>query len=238
MRAGIGLATLLALMALAGALYLLSLPPVGDAPARVAETLASHGGSSIGDRPPYRLGAAVVAVEDEHFYANPFVNVLDGAGRAAVATLHTSGDPGGSTIDQQLAKQLYPEAGGLEGTLHEIGLGVKLALRYPKTRILAMYLDAVYFGHGYWGAEAAAEGYFGLWAGQLDWAEAALVAGLPQAPSAYDPLEHLPRAKARQRHVLDQLVANRYLTRAAASHAYAEALPLLRQPRGRPRVVG
>ena len=215
-----------ALVALAGSLYLLSLPPVGDAPGRVATMLATHGGSSVGDRAPYRLGAAVVAVEDEHFYANPFINVVDGAGRAALATLHTSGDPGGSTIDQQLAKQLYPEAGGLEGTLHEIGLGVKLALRYSKERILAMYLDAVYFGHGYWGAEAAAEGYLGIRASQLDWAEAALLAGLPQAPSAYDPLEHLPRARARQRQVLDQLVANGYLSRAAASRAYAEPLPL------------
>ena len=208
-----------------GLLYMLSLPPVGDAPARVAAILRLHGGSSVGPTPPSRLGQAVVAVEDEHFYSNVVVNVLDGAVRAALATLHTSGDPGGSTIDQQLAKQIYPEAGGLDGTLHEIGMGVKLALRYPKGRILAMYLDAVYFGHGYWGAEAAAEGYFGVAAARLDWAEASLLAGLPQAPSAYDPLEHLQLAKQRQRQVLDQLVVNHVLSPAEAGRAYDETLP-------------
>lgn len=225
-RAALILTGMAGLVVLLGGLYLLSLPPVGDAPVRVAAILAAHGGTSVGSRPPYRLGTAVVVTEDEHFYSNAFVNVIDGAGRAALAALHTSGDPGGSTIDQQLAKALYPEAGGLEGTLHEIGVGLKLALRYPKAQILVMYLNAVYFGHGFWGARAASEGYFGLSPSQLDWAEASLLAGLPQAPSAYDPVEHLSLAKARQRHVLDQLVANHVLSPGAADRAYAERLPL------------
>lgn len=209
-----------------GALYLLSLPAVGDAPRRVADILADHLGRSVGAEPPYRLGTALVDVEDEHFYSNVLVNVGDGAARAALATFHASGDPGGSTIEQQLAKQLYPESGGLEGTLYEIGLGVKLALRYPKRRLLAMYLDAVYFGHGYWGAETAAEGYFGTPASRLDWTQAALLAGLPQAPSAYDPLVHLRLAKQRQEHVLDQLVADHVISPGRAKAAYAEPLHL------------
>ena len=224
MRSVLVLAGLALLLGAAGALYLLSLPAVGDAPARVEAILGVHHATSVGTEPPARFGEAVVAVEDEHFYSNVLLNVVDGAARAALATLHTSGDPGGSTIDQQLAKALYPESGGLEGTLHEIGLGVKLALRYPKARILAMYLNAIYFGQGYWGAEAAAEGYFGRRADQLDWAEAALLAGLPQAPSEYDPIEHLALAKQRQRHVLDQLVANHILTQVQANAAYAEPL--------------
>jgi membrane peptidoglycan carboxypeptidase len=217
---------LVVLGALGGTLYLLSLPSVGDAPARVAAILRAHGGTSVGTIPPYRLGQAVVDVEDENFYSNVFYNVFAGAARAALATLHTSGDPGGSTIDQQLAKQLYPESGGLEGVLHEIGIGVKLDLRFSKPRILAMYLDAVYFGNGYWGAQAAARGYFGANANQLSWAEAAMLAGLPQAPSAYDPVHHLALAKERQRQVLDQLVVNHVLTAAQAAAAYAEPLPL------------
>ncbi len=213
------------LLAVLGVLYVLTLPPVGDAEARVAAVLAAHGAPDQGPPPPLRLGEAVVAVEDEHFYSNFLVNIFDGAGRAALATLHTSGDPGGSTIAQQLAKQLYPESGGLEGTLHDIGLAVKLSLRYSKHQILVMYLNAVYYGNGYWGERAAAEGYFGVTPGHLSWGEAAMLAGLPQAPSAYDPLHHPAAAKARQDHVLDQLVTNHYITAATARAAKAQVLP-------------
>ena len=108
----------------------------------------------------------------------------------------------------------------------QIGLGVKLALGYSKPEILAMYLNAVYYGHGYWGDVAAARGYFGTRPDDLDWAQAALLAGLPEAPSAYDPLEHLRLAKLRQRHVLDRLVVNHFLTAAQANAAYAEPLGL------------
>jgi penicillin-binding protein 1A len=171
---------------------------------------------------PSRLATAVVDVEDEHFYSNVFVNVLAGAGRAALAALHTSQDPGGSTISQQLAKQLY----GAGGTLREIGLGVKLSLHYSHARILQMYLNAVYYGNGYWGDVAAARGYFGKNPGQLDWAQAAMLAGLPQAPSAYDPLQHYALAKLRQRHVLSQLVVNHAITEGQADAAFQEPLGL------------
>ncbi|MGA8340008.1 MAG: biosynthetic peptidoglycan transglycosylase, partial [Solirubrobacteraceae bacterium] len=205
---------LVAVLFAAGIAYLAILPNVGDAPARVNHILAVHHGTSGGPLPPAKLGDAVVAVEDEHFYSNFAINVIDGAGRAAIATLHTDHDPGGSTIEQQLAKQLYGDGTGLFATLKEIGLGVKLALDYPKAQILAMYLNAVYYGHGYWGEVAAARGYLGTHPDNLNWAQAALLAGLPEAPSAYDPLEHLHLAKLRQRHVLDQLVVNHYLSAA------------------------
>jgi membrane peptidoglycan carboxypeptidase len=216
---------ILALLA-AGFGYLESLPGVGDAQARVRLILITHHGVPSGLPPPARLGAAVVAVEDEHFYSNFAVNILDGAGRAALAALHTSGDPGGSTIVQQLAKQLYGRGSGLAGTLREIGLAVKLSLYFPKSTILSMYLNAIYYGNGYWGDGAAARGYFGISPRSLDWAEAAMLAGLPQAPTAYDPLQHLALAKERQRQVLDQLVATHVLTSAQANAAYREALPL------------
>jgi penicillin-binding protein 1A len=103
---------------------------------------------------------------------------------------------------------------------------VKLSLSYPKTRILEIYLNAVYYGHGYWGDVAAAHGYFGTSPNSLDWAQAAMLAGLPQAPSAYDPFEHYALAKQRQRHVLDRLVTNHYLTSAEANAAFAEQLAL------------
>ena len=110
--------------------------------------------------------------------------------------------------------------------LREIGLGVKLSLHYSKPEILAMYLNAVYYGHGFWGSEAAARGYFGVAPERLDWAEAAMLAGLPQAPSAYDPTQHLALAKRRQHHVLEQLVINHVLTPAEAEAAFHEPLRL------------
>jgi penicillin-binding protein 1A len=225
-RGAIVAVALIAAALIVGFAYMLSLPGVGDAEMRVQSILSAHGASDSGLPLPRKLAGAVVAVEDEHFYSNVLVDVLDGAGRAALATLQASHDPGGSTIAQQLAKQLYGHGGGLLATLQEIGLAVKLSLSYPKTRILEMYLNAVYYGHGYWGDAAAARGYFGTSPNSLDWAHAAMLAGLPQAPSAYDPFEHYGTAKQRQRHVLDRLAANHYLTRAEANAAFAEPLSL------------
>jgi membrane peptidoglycan carboxypeptidase len=220
------IAVIVLALALSGVGYELALPSVSDAPARVTAIVRAHHGEVARLPLPTKLAEAVVAVEDEHFYSNVFVNVFDGAGRAALASTGRSGDPGGSTIAQQLAKQLYPHGPGLGGTLEEVGLGVKLSLAYSKAQILEMYLNVVYYGNGYWGDVAAARGYFGTSLDQLTWAEAAMLAGLPQAPSAYDPLEHLALAKQRQRHVLDQLVANHLLTAAQADTAYRASLPL------------
>ncbi|MGH9297975.1 MAG: biosynthetic peptidoglycan transglycosylase [Acidimicrobiales bacterium] len=220
------LGLLLLAFVVAGASYLWSLPVVGDAPARVTRILSEHQAPADPMPPPRRLGEAVVAVEDEHFYSNVVFNTFDGAARAGIATLRRRGDPGGSTIAQQLAKQLWPQAPGLSATLQEIGLGVKLSVAFSKPRILSMYLNAVYYGHGYYGDTAAAKGYFGVPPDRLSWAEASLLAGLLQAPSDYDPFEHLALAKERQRHVLSQLVVNHDLTPAEAAAAYAARLPL------------
>jgi penicillin-binding protein 1A len=222
----LGLFLVLLLLAIAAAVYLATLPGVGDAEARVEALLAREGGRVLPSPPPVRLAAAVVSTEDENFYAIPLFNVAAGAGRAALATIGTSEDPGGSTIAQQLAKRLYPHGGGVWGTLEEIGLGVKLSLAYSHEQVLSMYLNSVYYGNGYWGDAAAARGYFGVSPRRLTWGEAAMLAGLPQAPSAYDPEVHLDRARARQRHVLDQLVVNGHLSAAAAERAYAEPPPL------------
>lgn len=92
--------------------------------------------------------------------------------------------------------------------------------------ILGTYLNAIYYGNGYWGDIAAAQGYFGVSPRHLTWAEAAMLAGLPQAPSAYDPELHFALARRRQRHVLDQLVVNGHLSAPAADRAFREPLPL------------
>ncbi|MFZ0168208.1 MAG: biosynthetic peptidoglycan transglycosylase [Candidatus Dormiibacterota bacterium] len=225
-RVGLGCVGLVVVIILSGLGYFVSLPGVTGAEAKVAAILRAHH-AKLGRLPaPSRLSQAVVAVEDENFYSNALVDVLDGIGRAALASFQGNGDPGGSTIDQQLAKQLYGQGTGLLGQLKDLALGVKLSLTYTHGRILSMYLNAIYYGNHYWGDVAASRGYFGLPPGRLSWGQAALLAGLPQAPSAYDPVLHFDLAKQRQLHVLNQLVANHYLTRAQARIAYSQPLRL------------
>jgi len=216
-----GVLGIILIAAIAGFLYLSSLPGVGDAARRASAATAAHR-EPAGMPAPGRLVAAVVSVEDEHFEDNVAVNVLSGVGRAGLAAVDGGGDPGGSTIEQQLARELYP--GG--STLQDIGLGVKLALRYDKAQIMRMYLNVSYYGHGFWGVAEAARGYFATTPAHLTWAEAAMLGGLLQAPSDYDPLTHYALARGRERHVLRQLVVNHHLTARQATAIFAAPLPL------------
>ncbi len=168
---------------------------------------------------PGRLADAVIATEDEHFTDNVVLNVATGVGRAALAVANGQSNPGGATIDQQLAKALYGDTGGVTGVLRQIGLGIKLGLADSHHALLAMYLNVNYYGNGFWGVRQAAQGYFDAAPSQLSWAQAAMLAGLLQAPSAYDPLLHPQLAGERRRHVLDRLVANGDLTRRQAGAA-------------------
>lgn len=91
-------------------------------------------------------------------------------------------------------------------------LSFKLEAQYTKNQILEMYLSEVYFGHGFYELTAAARGYFGVAPARVTWGQASALAGLVQAPSAYDPYRHLALARSRQRHVMDRLVATKTLT--------------------------
>ncbi|MCW2525866.1 MAG: putative Transglycosylase, partial [Pseudonocardiales bacterium] len=123
------------------------------------------------------------------------------------------------------AKLLYTgEHSGLLVTAEESVLAFKLDTEYSKREILAMYLDAAYYGHGAYGVETASHTYFGLDADQLSWGQASLLAGLVNAPTAYDPTAHLHLARERQAHVLNRLVATHVLTRSQADAAYAQDL--------------
>jgi len=228
-RIAVAVAVLLILLAvalLAGLAYEMSQPSVADAQARVAAIVQTHHGE-LGRLPvPARLAAAAVAVEDDRFYSNVAVNLFYGLGRAALAAAHGNGDAGGSTIAQQLAKQLYGKGSGTDASLEELALGLKLSVSYSRAQVLGMYLNADYYGNGYWGDVAAARGYFGLAPARLSWAQASMLAGLVQAPSAYDPVRHFALAKERQRHVLDRLVATHHLTASQASAAYRAPLHL------------
>jgi membrane peptidoglycan carboxypeptidase len=223
LEAGVALVVLVAV--LFGAAWL-STPGVGDARDRVDAVLAEHGGTPLGEELPARVVAAVVATEDSRFADH---DGLDWRGllRAPLG-LVTGRDLGGSTLDQQLVKNLYQ--GGDDDPVsraRSVALAVKLDAGWSKDDILRMYLDAAYFGHGFWGVTAAGEGYFGLEPGQLSWAQASLLAGLLQAPTAYDPVAHADRAAARQGHVLDRLVDVGALTRAQADDVGRESWDLV-----------
>jgi len=204
---------------------LLATPGVGDAAARVAAHTGT--GELLTGPPPLRVQQALVATEDSRFYSHSGIDVL-GSIRATAGPLLGQSDPGGATLDQQLAKLLY--TGGrrsLPDRIEQVALAVKIDYRYSKPQILRLYLDTAYFGHGYTGITAAARGYFNRSPQNLTWSQASLLAGLVQAPSAYDPLAHYPLARSRQRHVLDRLVATHVLTRTAADAVYAVPLGLV-----------
>ncbi len=204
---------------------LLATPSVGDAAARVAAHTGA--GGLLTGPPPLRVQQALVATEDSRFYSHSGIDVL-GSLRATAGSLLGQSDPGGATLDQQLAKLLY--TGGRRSfadRVEQVALAVKIDHRYSKPQILRLYLDTAYLGHGYTGITAAARGYFNRSPQNLTWSQASLLAGLVQAPSAYDPLAHYPLARSRQRHVLDRLVATHVLTRTAADAVYAAPLALV-----------
>ena len=201
-------------------------PSVQGAEDIIAAELSQHHGVDLGTLPaPDRVGTAVIATEDSRFYAH---HGLDSQGvlRALFGFTRSSQDPGGATLDQQLSKNLYTPHDTTLDKVKQVELSFKLEAEYGKRQILEMYLSSVYYGHGYYGLNAAAKGYFGERPSMLSWAQASLLAGLLQAPSAYDPYTHLARAKSRQRHVLDRLVAVHALLASQADASYRAPLAL------------
>ena len=156
---------------------------------------------------PKALKDAIIATEDTRFYSHYGVDPM-GVARAIYQNFrHGRIVEGGSTITQQLAKVLFltPDK-SLDRKLKEAVLAVELERRYTKDRLLEMYLNQIYFGHGAFGVEAAARTYFGKPVSDLTLAESALLAGLPKAPSTYSPFDRAEAAKRRRSTVLARMV--------------------------------
>jgi penicillin-binding protein 1A len=137
----------------------------------------------------------------------------------------TTGELQGATLEAQLAKLLYlHDESGFWRELKSGVLAYKLDDTYSKQQILSMYLDAAYFGHGAYGVVKASQVYFGVAPDRLSWGQATLLAGLVNAPSAYDPTAHLHLARSRQRHVIDRLVATHVFTKTQGDAVFAEPL--------------
>lgn len=206
-------------------------PSVARAGELVRAELAGHHSAELVALPrPDRVGQALIATEDARFYQTPGIDPVSVA-RVGIAVLTGGSETGGATLEQQLAKNLYSaQSNGVVSKVREAELALKLDAGYSKDQILRLYLADVYFGQGFYGLLAAAQGYFGVMPAQLTWAQASMLAGLVQAPSAYDPLDHLSAGRLRQRHVLDRLVATHVLSAAQADAAFAAPLGL-RSPR-------
>ena len=173
------------------------------------------------------LVRAIIAIEDQRFYDHHGFDVLR-IGSAVLADLrHWGRVQGGSTITQQLARQsfLSPEK-TIRRKLQELVVAARIEQQFSKSRILELYLNKVYFGDGLYGAEAAARGYFGKHASELDVPEAALLAGLVKSPSAYAPTVNRQRAMARRNVVLQAMLDSRAIDHATWQTARASKLAL------------
>ncbi len=184
-------------------------PPVVRILARDGSVLAERGGGDDYvplDLLPRHAVNAVIATEDQRFYEHPGLDPW-GLLRATIANIRSGRFvQGGSTLTQQLAKNLYLTSDRtIARKLEELALAIWLEARLSKADILELYLNRVYLGSGAYGIDAAARRYFGKPAGSLSLAESAVIAGLLKAPSRYSPLASPEIARARGRLVLGQM---------------------------------
>ena len=223
---GLVLALLMLSVIAFGVLFALT-PSVANAPTLARAIAMAHHAAYPGPAVPPLFAESLVATEDHRFYSEPGVDIYAIA-RVTAAQITGHGDQGGATLYQQLAKMLYTSGqSGFSVEVKQVMLGVKLDLAYSKARILRMYADVAYFGHGYYGLAQASCGYFGTLPAGLTLPEAAALAGLVQGPSADDPIGHYARARAREAHVLGRLVVTGKVTQAQATAAYAQRLRLI-----------
>lgn len=178
------------------------------------------------------LAHGFVAVEDERFYQHKGIDTVGIARAVVIDILTVSAKEGASTITQQyirntiLANERYEVSA--KRKIREMSLAMELEKRFTKDQILERYLNAVYFGDGAYGAEAAAREYFGKHANELSLAESAMLAGLPQSPERLNPYYNMTGAKARQRWVLGRMLANKYITQAQHDEADKQEIKLKR----------
>jgi len=179
------------------------------------------------DRIPRVVRDAFIAAEDDGFYRHKGIEPVS-ITRALINNVVAGGRiQGGSTITQQVVKQLLltPEK-SYERKLKEMILAMRLEKQLPKDQILELYLNHIYLGSGAYGVAAAAREYFGKNIEDLGLAEAAVLAGLPQAPSRYSPFRNWPEAKARQSYVLNRMAEAGFITEEQRDDALAQPLAL------------
>ena len=176
---------------------------------------------------PEMLKKAFVAAEDARFYKHQGIDILS-IFRAFYKNIEAGAIiQGGSTITQQVTKSflLTPER-SYTRKIKEAILAYRIDKKFTKDEILFLYLNQIYLGHGAYGVEAASENYFGKSAYELNLAECAILAGLPQAPSRYSPFKYPERAKQRQIYVLNRMVEEGFITNIQATEAINTVLDI------------
>ncbi len=185
------------------------------------------------DKVPKVLKDAIIAAEDANFYRHEGLD-FPGIMRAMLKNIRAGGIvQGGSTITQQVVKSLLltPER-SIRRKVREAILAYRLERSLSKQEILYLYLNQIYFGHGAYGVQVAAKNYFGHDVSKVDLAEAALLAGLPRAPSRYSPARkgNLKLARERQAYVLERMQEEGMISREEAERALARPILLAEDP--------
>lgn len=226
-RAAITLAALVAVFVIALASLLLATPSANQATQLAAREAAQHRIAYPGPPVPPNFARPLVATEDKRFYSQPGIDLL-AVGRVIRGKLTGAQDQGGATITQQLAKMLYtPGQSGMSAELKQVSLALKLNFTYSKAEILRLYAEVAYYGHGYYGLEAASCGYFGHPASRLTVVQGAMLAGVVNAPSVDDPINDPVNAHARLTHVIGRMVSMGDLTQAQGTAALAGPLGIV-----------
>ncbi|WP_309611339.1 PBP1A family penicillin-binding protein [Sphingomonas sp.] len=184
------------------------------------------------DQIPATMRAAMIAVEDKRFRQHPGVDPIGIARSVQVRVTSGKWKQGGSTITQQLARNIFLNNNRTFGRkLQEAVLALALEWKFSKDQILELYLNRVYFGGGSYGIDAASRTFFGHGADQLSLGEAAIVAGLVKAPSNYSPTADAEAAKGRAGVVLNSMVESGFISRAAADATDPATVRLQAAPR-------
>ena len=166
---------------------------------------------------------AVLAVEDHRYYKHGAIDIIS-IGRAIITDIKAKEYvEGGSTITQQLAKNLYfTQKKEIERKIAEIFMAYEMERTLDKDTILELYLNSSYFGNGYYTVKQASRGYFKKEPKEMTSYEATLLAGIPNAPSVYAPTKNLNLAKQRQKQVINKMVKYKYLTQEEANKILKE----------------
>lgn len=179
---------------------------------------------------PKVMQEAVLAIEDARFYQHGGID-YKGILRAGIENLQDARSQGASTITMQVARNFYLSTEKtLTRKVYEVLLALKIERQLSKEKILEVYMNQIYLGQRAYGFAAASEIYFGKPLKDITVAEAAMLAGLPKAPSAYNPIANRKRAEIRQRHIIGRMRDNGYITEAQHDEALAETL-VYRTPR-------
>ena len=189
----------------------------------VAELQSAEGFARVSELPQFYINA-VISVEDRKFRTHNGIN-LKSIARALLYDVKTlSFEQGGSTITQQLAKNVwFTQEKQIERKFAEVFAAFELEKALSKDEIFELYVNTIYFGSGYYGVTDAAKGYFGKAPSELTEYECAMLAGLPNAPSAYSPDESPELAEQRLRLVLDSMEDSGVITEAKAEEVMAAA---------------